>query len=356
MDNDIYGLDMGDYRNPFDRLNAIITAMLGESETVEVFKELHHTVIEDNCTSSPMEPSAGQNYKYPLVKYSPSSKGATGTVKYTAVLPEGGAESYHCYFYLPTEFSRAFNLKVGGTSFGSVFGNNTGRAMNIGSFAAGEAVTANLTIEGEALYVTDNVGSLYYLDEELFFEVMDRLDDSQLEISNNSTEDHIRGTITTQNDVNTVFTSIPYDEGWQIYVDGSPVEIKGALGDSTHNAGTKDAVIAFDVNGAGSHTVELKYRPKTFTFGLGISIVGFIVFLLIVIFEKEVNKIADRLLCPIVVPLDGIAYGEEHLFETNENSSDDGCELPPAEPIYGNELEEAVPLEEDIQNTDGGNE
>ena len=68
------------------------------------------------------------------------------------------------------------------------------------------------------------------------------------------------------------------------------------------------------------------------------------------------------MLCPIVIPLDGMAYGEEHLFEADREEemknalSDDGCELPKAEPIYGAELEEATPIEEEKQDTDGGNE
>ena len=364
VDGSIYGIDMGDYLNPFDRVNAIITAMLGEDQTVEVFKELQHSVVTDSCTSSVMAPTSGQNYKYPLTKYAPSSKGATGIVKYSAILPESDVEdtTYHCYLYIPSEFPRTFNLSVEGKSFGSVFGSGKERAINIGEFPAGEMITSNLKIEGEALYVTNNVGVLYYLDEEVFENAINKLAAHQLQISENSSEDHLHGTITTPENGSTVFTSIPYDEGWQIFVDGKRVETRGILGDSSHNAGTEDAMIAFDIENAGEHKIEFKYRPKTFTFGLGITVAGCIIFLLIVIFEKKVNKVADRLLCPIVIPLDGIAYGEEHLFEAdheekNENTlSDDGCELPKAEPIYGVELEEATPIEEETQDTDGGNE
>ena len=68
----------------------------------------------------------------------------------------------------------------------------------------------------------------------------------------------------------TVFTSIPYDKGWKVYVDGRKV--------NSHKIG--NALLGFNVT-KGNHVIELKYRIPYFNVGLIVSIIS-IVGLLIV--------------------------------------------------------------------------
>jgi hypothetical protein len=76
-----------------------------------------------------------------------------------------------------------------------------------------------------------------------------------------------------------VLTTLPYDEGWKIYVDDQQIEYNKAL----------DALIAFDIKGAGEHTVRFKYAPKTFTLGLTVSILSTLLFALIIVLEKPLT-------------------------------------------------------------------
>ena len=63
------------------------------------------------------------------------------------------------------------------------------------------------------------------------------------------TDSHILGTVRSEGGA--LFTSIPYDPGWRVKVDGTPVETYGV----------SEAFLAFDVP-AGEHTVELRYTPQ----------------------------------------------------------------------------------------------
>jgi uncharacterized membrane protein YfhO len=112
-----------------------------------------------------------------------------------------------------------------------------------------------------------------------------QLSGEQFKIADNWREDDFKGTYTANNEATTVLTTLPYDEGWKLYVDGEPVEYTKALG----------ALIAFEIEGSGEHTVRLKYAPKTFTLGLTISILSTALFVLIIIIEKPLTVVLSKI-------------------------------------------------------------
>jgi uncharacterized membrane protein YfhO len=143
-----------------------------------------------------------------------------------------------------------------------------------------------MTLTADVLYVTPEVSAIYYMDVDLANSALEQLAQEQYMISEEWKEDHFVGTYTTQNDNTTVFTTLPYDDGWKIYIDGNEIEYEKAL----------DALISFEITSAGEHTLEMKYAPKTFTLGLAISILSLMLFVAIVIFEKPLLIIRDKLL------------------------------------------------------------
>ena len=60
--------------------------------------------------------------------------------------------------------------------------------------------------------------------------------------------------------------TIPYDEGWRVYVDGEETEIYKGLG----------TFISFYVSG-GVHDIELKYFPKGLKAGAAISLISLMI-------------------------------------------------------------------------------
>jgi uncharacterized membrane protein YfhO len=80
---------------------------------------------------------------------------------------------------------------------------------------------------------------------------------------------YLSGEISLSND-QLIFTSIPYDEGWKVKLDGREVEpIKIA-----------NAFIGIEAV-SGVHTVEMKYTPPGMKIGLIVSIICWIIYIVI---------------------------------------------------------------------------
>jgi hypothetical protein len=83
----------------------------------------------------------------------------------------------------------------------------------------------------------------------------------------------IEGTINaSQNGI--LYTSINYDEGWAVYIDGEKVDE-----DSIYDLGDK-ALLGVDIT-KGEHTVIFKYIPKGLYFGIAVSIITLILLIVL---------------------------------------------------------------------------
>ena len=255
------------YFNPFDKTNAVISSMLGSDETVEIFKPLDD--YEEALSNLKLTGVADKHNTY-----KPIDGGSKSTLTYTMTVPRDG----EIYFYLPTLYSRRVILSLDGEEYGEFHGDDSTRMMLLGYFEKGDELKLDIKLTGDVLYVKNNVSTFYYIDEEVFKESFSKLAETQLVIDDKYSEDHLKGTITTVNNSQTVQTTIPYDEGWIVTVDGKKVE--------TYK--TFDALVAFDIEEAGEHRVELKYRSKPYVFGMMITVCSIIIFAVLVIFEKKI--------------------------------------------------------------------
>lgn len=76
-----------------------------------------------------------------------------------------------------------------------------------------------------------------------------------------------------------LYTSIPYDEGWTITVDGVKVDKKDYIK-------IADSLLALPI-AAGEHTVEFKYSPKGLTVGIAVTAVSILILVAIVLMKKK---------------------------------------------------------------------
>ena len=90
-------------------------------------------------------------------------------------------------------------------------------------------------------------------------------------------DSYIKATINSKTDF--IYTNIPYDKNWNIYVDGEKLS-------SEHIYAIGDALIGFDIS-AGQHTVEFKYNFPYVYIGVIISIIGICGFLLLNRLKKK---------------------------------------------------------------------
>ena len=133
--------------------------MLGESETVEVFKPItDYTVNTSNITTSTAKPSATSNYKYAFTNYQKSDQTKDAYVKYIVTPPVINSDSsdgqQYIYFYLPSEFQRGFTLSTPGGSYGSCFAGDSVRSLYVGKLS--EGVPATISLKLEVVLLSDN--------------------------------------------------------------------------------------------------------------------------------------------------------------------------------------------------------
>ena len=118
---------------------------------------------------------------------------------------------------------------------------------------------------------------VYYLDEEKFVSAVDELKKYPLNIDYFK-EDHIKGTITSPKD-GIMFTSIPWEPGWTIYVDGVKTEPVKLF----------DALIGVPLN-EGTHNIEMRFFPYGLTEGIIVSVIGVIIVIFIALKERKNNS------------------------------------------------------------------
>ncbi len=111
------------------------------------------------------------------------------------------------------------------------------------------------------------------LNDDLFVQGMAMLAENQLTVSQFS-NNHLVGSINSNRN-GVVMTSIPYDAGWTVKVDGKPVE----------TVAVSEGFLAFDIT-QGAHDVDISYTPPGFVAGVAISVVALLVLLLLVFLPR----------------------------------------------------------------------
>ena len=291
-----------DYENPFDRLNAILAAMLGEEEPIPVFVPISSNIEMNDVTK--------QNYAQNETGYKPKTEGSktAGITMKTDALPE----SAEIFFYAPTGYPRevGLSLTVDGKKAvdkGTFNGNDTARIISLGMQEKDSKLSLKLTLKGKDYYIKGGANCFWYIDMSVYEETMSRLGQNQFKIEE-YTEHSFEGTYTASRADELVLTTLAYDNGWQVWVDGERVEIEKALG----------ALIAFRVGGeAGQeHTIRMVYAPRTITIGLIVSIVSILLFVALIILDRKFHFGCKRR--DDVDYNDGLGEEEEELDTADE--------------------------------------
>ncbi len=156
--------------------------------------------------------------------------------------------------------------------------------FDIGNVNAGETVRIQFSLtnkgEFEKTYRKDGTVKLYLAsyDDSVFQKAFDKLNQSTYQISSFEDTD-IKGTINANNS-GVMFTSIPYVDGWSVYVDGQKVD-KVSI--------AENGVIGVDLS-AGEHTVEFKFKPQGVVLGLFVSLISILLAVLYTLFDKKQNE------------------------------------------------------------------
>lgn len=201
--------------------------------------------------------------------------------------------------------------------------------LDLGECAENEAVTLRFSVkEG----VTDGYSDfmLRSLNTENFVKGYNILKNQSLKVET-FTDTEIKGTVTAKEN-GILYTSIPYDTGWHVTVDGKEIDKEEliALG---------DALLGIHLS-AGKHTVEFRYTPQGLIIGVGMTAFGIIILLTYILIIRR-RKFARKL----VMSFDPT---EEQILA---NETRDEIDRQTAE-ILLREISESLPTPEEIHDVE----
>lgn len=288
----IKDLDVTDYLTPFELMNAMVTNMLGSEEPIEVFKPIQHSVTVNNSKTNvtsnvPGNQSHGRGYTYDFYE---NLGGAltSSNLRFLLQLPAEMPAGSNLYFFFESDYPRQLEwtfLQEGDDQTGFFFEGEDDCIKHLGQINNMDynyAMEIDIVSESNMLYLIQDQIVFWYLDEAVLADVMPKLAAGNMIIDADYSESHLTGTMNVPAGCSTVFTSIPYDEGWHIYVDGKEVEL----------GKTMDALISFEIT-EGTHDIEMRYFNDYLKWGIIISVTSLL--LAVGVFVLDFTVLRKRL-------------------------------------------------------------
>ena len=210
-----------------------------------------------------------------LVQNSISTALATDKI-FTTILGKMEASSYHftvekagdIYVYVNNEKVKEVKAILPGDekSFDHV---DRGYFLSLGYLNAGTELELKSLTSGENMDAT-----AYSFSYEVLGQITDMLSSRGMEVENWK-DGYVKGRINAGSD-GLLFTSIPYDPGWKVKVDGNTVVTEKAF----------SAFLGIPVS-AGEHDIELHFVPEGYYFGILFSISALLFFALLLFMKKR---------------------------------------------------------------------
>ena len=160
-------------------------------------------------------------------------------------------------------------LPTGQKSFSNV---DRGYLLELGTLAPGTEVKLTADEAGEQLNAI-----AYRFSEDAMIQVYDRLNQSPMHLTSWK-DTKLSGTVSAAK-AGMLFTSIPFDKGWTVKVDGEKVETRKAFG----------AFLAIDVS-AGDHVIDFSYFPEGLKTGGLISGGSIVILILLWFLRREMDR------------------------------------------------------------------
>lgn len=241
--------------NPIVNQESIYTAMTGNQSPLYTNASL--SISEQNGDLGSVNGSG----------FSFNPNNSQKTASFEAAITKPG----QVYVYVDCSAADSINVTSAGNSWSS--SPHEPFMIDAGTMNSGDKVTISVTAKSSCsgnIYVSTLNNDVYQSD-------LNQLKSSPLKVTSFS-ETNIKGTISASKN-GTVFTSIPFDKGWAVKVDGKKVETNA----------TGDALLSFDVT-AGEHQVELSFHTVGLLPGIVTSIIGLAALVaLLVLIQKKVN-------------------------------------------------------------------
>lgn len=346
-DDDIIRLEALNKDNPFNNLNNWLSAMTGNTpqitqpvsdENIILVPKQYYKRVElaEDAVNFDENNVYLHDYINPSTKtvhdcYEAKAGAPDAVVNVNMTVPQDG----DLYMHLGTEIKRQCNVWIGVKDetgeyhgrnrvnydgCGTYFETNSSPIVRLGEFTKGEEIQVRFTIistgpnntyDGTDEYIMvrqkeSDGGSgfhFYYLDNEAFQHDIDLLKSQQWEIDMDKSNDrHLEGKVTAKaNQI--LVTSIPYEPGWTVKVDGKKLKTRiveekdkdGNVKLMNSDSGDGELILMDSLIGVrlseGEHTVELTYTPPGFPVGVITLILGIGVIIMFYLYDRRTNPV-----------------------------------------------------------------
>lgn len=263
-------------RNPFNNQAKLLNTLAygtNHSEWLDYFHPLTYSeYIPENVTPSAV---SGGYTKYSVVK-----EGANAQLQYIFNI----TKEYPIYMFLQSNYQRMLNVWVNKLFNGNFFVGENYAILNLGEHEIDSQMSLILTLTKNELYLSDTGKYFNYLYPHEVDEAVNVLKKNQWNLTKH-TETYLEGEITVD-EGQLLFTTIPYEEGWTITVDGKEVIPTVVL----------DSLIAVELT-AGTHTVTMKFLPNYLITAIIISVMSILLVIFIGIVQYKDGELMYRLFC-----------------------------------------------------------
>lgn len=162
------------------------------------------------------------------------------------------------YVQLPSDLRRNDNnqnsFRLNGSKLPLITNFNVPQLVNIASNEEGEEIILEITTQASNQMNLSDLAVVEFQDNTWHDGIADRSGQG-LEVTEMN-QRYIKGDVTVAESDQYIMTSIPYDEGWEVKVDGEVIDSITVL----------DTFLAFPIK-AGDHVVELKFTPPGLIIG-----------------------------------------------------------------------------------------
>lgn len=268
--------------DPFENQNMLFNALTGKQEQYFTKVPLINSETENMATSKLTD---GHTKYYPA-----DASIAECHIDYVVRMDK---DSY-LYMYLPTSYERSCNVWIQNEDdymdgsepmdyAGQFFVGDNYSILNLGKFLEGDEIRIRITVandENEAFW-KDQL--FYSFDYDKFSQTCAEMQSSVLNVTKFE-DTYLEGTVNAA-EGQVLFTTVPYENGWTVTVNGQKVETEKSL----------DSMITIPLS-AGENKITMKFSPDYWKISLVITGFGLTVLIIIFLFEFRNGRIMKKAL------------------------------------------------------------
>lgn len=266
VSDDLYNVSFSN--NPFQNQNEVLNKMINNKDEVDYFNRITNIKVKLNNLSLSKENG--------IDIYTKINPNMEGSIEYSV----NSEKSYPTYAYFDGVYNNDLaQVYLDNKLLDSKYIHDYYKSyiLEIDKEQSTNSRILKLVLNQSKILLKDQ--AFYYLDMSNTKNALNNLNGNVLNITEYK-DTLIKGNVDVR-DKNLLYTSIPYDSGWSVKVDGKKAKITK----------TMDAFISVDLS-KGKHEVIFRFSPKGFKTGAVISLISILMFISIVSL-KYIKKVKD---------------------------------------------------------------